>query len=103
MTSGKFAVLILMGLGAATFGVSYGLSLWLGTGVGSAAATMAADGAAGAASADAPPDEPPPPATAHLEEKHLMALVRQVRAKLDECREREKNLAAQETHLNSLP
>ncbi|MBL7139335.1 MAG: hypothetical protein ISS74_00335 [Planctomycetes bacterium] len=99
MTSGKLAILILMGLGAATFGVSYGLSLWLGAGVGTAAAMVAGDAAKDAALADAPLEEPAPPATAHLEEKHLMALVHQVRAKMDECRDREKDLSAQEKRI----
>jgi len=98
MTSGKMAILILMGLGAATFGVSYGVSLWLGAGTGTAAATMSG-GPSDTPSADARTDEPEPPATAHLEEKHLMALVRQVRAKMDECRDREKDLAAQEKRI----
>jgi len=99
MASGKFAILILIGLATATFGVSYGLSLWLGS---------TADSAAGAAEkavpaegkADAGKDEAPPPMpTAHLGEKHLLALVRQVRAKLDECRQREKALAAHQRRL----
>jgi len=98
MTSSKMAILILMGLGAATFGVSYGISLWLGTGPGTAAA-MAPGKETGTSSAETPASEPAPPATAHLEEKHLMALVRQVRAKMDECRDREKDLSAQEKRI----
>ena len=97
MASSKFAILVLMGLAAATFGASYGLSLWLGGSTGTAAADVAQkalspEGQAGA-------DDIPELATAHLGEKHLMALVRQVRAKLDDCRQHEKDLAAHQRRL----
>jgi len=99
MANSKFAILLLMGLAAATFGASYGLSLWLGTSTGSAAADVAKKGVAGEGKADAPDTEAPEMPTAHLGEKHLMALVRQVRGKLDDCRQREKDLAAQQRRL----
>jgi flagellar motility protein MotE (MotC chaperone) len=98
MANTKFAILILMGLGAATFGASYGVSLWLGTSTGTAAADVAqevVDAAQHAADA-----EVPEMATAHLGEKHLMALVQQVRAKLDDCRQREKDLEAHQRRLH---
>jgi len=100
MANSKFAILILMGLAAATFGASYGVSLWLGTGTGSATAEVAEQVAAEGEPLDTADDVPiPEAATAHLGEKHLMALVQQVRAKLDDCRQREKDLAAHQRRL----
>jgi len=100
MANTKVAILMLMGLGAATFGASYGVSLWLGASTGAAAADIAQevvvpDGEKTDADADADAEV----ATAHLGEKHLMALVRQVRAKLDDCRQREKDLEAHQRRL----
>ncbi|MFO8014498.1 MAG: hypothetical protein R6X20_14465 [Phycisphaerae bacterium] len=98
MANTKFAILILMGLGAATFGASYGVSLWLGTGAGTATAEVAQK-IAEERSEKATETEAPKMATAHLGEKHLMALVQQVRGKLDQCRLREKDLAAHQRRL----
>ena len=100
MVNTKFAILILMGLAAATFGASYGVSLWLGTQTGSAAAEVTEDILTEEGGTDADAAQMPEAATAHLGEKHLMALVRQVRAKLDDCRQRESDLAAQQRRLD---
>ncbi len=99
MAGHKFAILILMGLAAGTFGVSYGLSLWLGSGAETAAADLAEDTPPADAKAEPGGADPAELPTAHLEEKHLMALVRQVRSKLDDCRQREKALLDQEQRL----
>ncbi len=100
MANTKFAILILMGLAAATFGASYGVSLWLGTQTGSAAANLTEEALTKGNDTGADKVEMPEAATARLGEKHLMALVRQVRAKLDDCRQREKDLAAQQRRLD---
>jgi flagellar motility protein MotE (MotC chaperone) len=99
MANTKIAILILMGLGAATFGASYGVSLWLGASTGTAAADVAQGVADAVDARDAADDDVPEMATAHLGEKHLMALVQQVRSKLDECRQHEKDLEAHQRRL----
>jgi flagellar motility protein MotE (MotC chaperone) len=99
MVNSKFAMLILMGLAAATFGASYGISLWLGAGTGAASADVAKTVADDGKSDGEEETDLPAMSTAHLGEKHLMALVRQVRGKLDECRQREKDLAAHQRRL----
>jgi len=99
----KFAVLVLMGLGAATFGASYGLSLWLGPGP--APASASADASAIAAGGGPAAGEPAAPeatgreAVARLSENHLITLIRQVRVRLDECKQKEKALADQAQRL----
>jgi len=99
MVGNKFAILILMGLATATFGVSYGLSLWLGGGAETAAADVAEESTPTDAGTEPGGAQPPELPTARLQEKHLMALVRQVRSKLDDCRQREKDLLAQEQRI----
>jgi len=98
MGNSKVAMLVLMGLGACTFGASYGLSLWLGPAV-HVATGQEAKKAPPTTIPGMPASETAEPPLPRLEEKHLMALVRQVRAKLEECRQREADLASQEQRL----
>ncbi len=98
MSGKNLRVLIVIALGAVAFGASYGLSLWLG-----ASPTPAT------ADTDVVhpfPDDKEPPATAgpaeeppRLEEKHLMALIRELRAKRRERDEREQKLREEEHRL----
>ena len=98
MSGKKLPALILIALGVVAFGASYGLSLWLGAGP-----TQA--GAETQVTSTGPDDkEPPVPQGAgeegaQLEEKHLTALIREVRAKLTDCEEREARLREEEHRL----
>lgn len=98
MSGKKLPALILIALGVVAFGASYGLSLWLGTGP-----TQA--GAETQVTSTGPADkEPPVPQDAgeegvRLEEKHLTALIREVRAKLIDREEREARLREDEHRL----
>jgi len=101
MMSNKFAILVLMGLATTTFSASYGLSLWLGPGPApaTAGATAPATAAGPLAAEQAPTDEVVPGAVARLSEKHLIALIRQVRARIDEYQQKEKALEDREQRL----
>lgn len=94
----KLPVLILIGLAAVTFGASYGLSLWLGAVPKPATAETDAGQPA--------PGDKEPPATAgpaeeppHLEEKHLMALIREFGAKRRKYDKQEQALRQEEHRL----